>query len=97
MRSTCSSGELAAPKRLLQRSRQLALAPQARAQSSDTLHATGRLLPAPAAGWGLDFVWPFLLRYPKQQIAVIDEVCMWHPKHGANKAGSLYSVEAPYE
>ncbi|PSC68261.1 Sorbitol dehydrogenase [Micractinium conductrix] len=24
-------------------------------------------------GWGLDFVWPFLLRYPKDRIAVIDE------------------------
>ena len=24
---------------------------------------------------GLDFVWPFLLRYPKDRIAVIDEVC----------------------
>ena len=27
-------------------------------------------------GWGLDMLWPFKLRYPKNQIAVIDEVCM---------------------
>lgn len=30
-------------------------------------------------GWGLDFIWPFLLRYPRAKIAVIDEVCMQHP------------------
>ncbi len=25
-------------------------------------------------GWGLDFVWPFLLKYPRNKIAVIDQV-----------------------
>jgi hypothetical protein len=34
---------------------------------------------------GLDFVWPFLLHYPTNRIAVIDDICMCHP---TNKTGS---------
>lgn len=26
------------------------------------------------AGWGLDWLWPFLLGYPAEKVAVIDEV-----------------------
>jgi len=50
------------------------------------------------AGWGLDFTWPFLLRYPKRHIAVIDEVCMTHaaPIGGKTGEGDLYSVPVPY-
>jgi hypothetical protein len=50
-------------------------------------------------GWGLDFTWPFLLRYPERHIGVIDDVCMRH-NQGAGEAtgeGSLYSVPAPYD
>lgn len=47
-------------------------------------------------GWGLDFVWPFLLKYPTNRIAVLDEVCMVHPE---KKKGSksIYSSGAPYD
>ena len=30
-------------------------------------------------GWGLDSVWPALLHYPKDRVAVIDTACMLHP------------------
>ena len=26
------------------------------------------------AGWGLDWLWPFLLGYPSEKVAIIDEV-----------------------
>ena len=43
----------------------------------------GLVIPAELAmassGWGLDHVWPFLMRYPRDRIAVIDAVCMLHP------------------
>lgn len=50
------------------------------------------------AGWGLDFAWPFILRYPKRHIAVIDDVCMVHssPAGGKEGEGNLYSVPVPY-
>lgn len=50
------------------------------------------------AGWGLDFAWPFLLRYPKRHIAVIDDVCMTHSAPSGQKSGegNLYSVPVPY-
>ncbi len=66
-------------------------------QPCTVAHGKGGRHALAAAGWGLDHVWPFLLRYPLRQIAVIDDVCMWHPTHRANKQGSLYDVEAPYE
>ncbi|DBB15097.1 TPA: hypothetical protein ACH3X3_004108 [Trebouxia sp. C0006] len=31
-------------------------------------------------GWGLDWLWPFLLGCPSEKIAIIDEVCVIHPK-----------------
>ncbi len=40
-------------------------------------------------------MWPFLLRYPDDRVAVIDEVCMRHPTR--KSGGSLYSVAAPYK
>lgn len=46
-------------------------------------------------GWGLDFVWPFLLKYPRNRIAVIDDVCMIHPA-GKKKTQSIYDSDAPY-
>eukprot|EP00887_Chlorella_sp_A99_P005466 scaffold1.g5466.t1 len=47
-------------------------------------------------GWGLDFVWPFLLKYPKDKIAVIDQVCVFHPPSTGLKSNSVYSADAPY-
>lgn len=29
-------------------------------------------------GWGLDTIWPYLLRYSKDQIAVVNAICMEH-------------------
>lgn len=49
-------------------------------------------------GWGLDSVWPALLHYPKDRIAVIDAVCMRHvPTQGGlgNGSGKKSSVYAP--
>jgi hypothetical protein len=55
--------------------------------------------PPPWAGWGLDWVWPYLLRYPRDSIAVIDEICMVHPHTVGTKSGegSVYDVWAPYD
>lgn len=47
-------------------------------------------------GWGLDFIWPYLLHYPRDKIAVIDQVCMMHPPSTPNKANSVYNADAPY-
>ena len=41
--------------------------------SNEVTDAARLLLPPPP---GLDFVWPFLLHYPRDRIAVIDDVCM---------------------
>jgi len=50
-------------------------------------------------GWGLDFTWPFLLRYPQRHIGVIDDVCMRHTQGAGEAKGdnNLYSVPAPYD
>jgi len=32
------------------------------------------------SGWGLDYLWPKLLNYPKNKIAIIDEVFGIHPR-----------------
>ena len=50
-------------------------------------------MPPPAlAGWGLDFVWPYLLGYPADRLAVIDEVCMYHPNAAKQPCRSLYDA-----
>ena len=32
------------------------------------------------SGWGYDFLWPYLLNYPKDKIAIIDSIIMTHTK-----------------
>jgi hypothetical protein len=32
------------------------------------------------SGWGYDYLWPYLLNYPKDKIAIIDEITMTHTK-----------------
>jgi hypothetical protein len=32
------------------------------------------------SGWGYDFLWPYLLNYPKDKIAIIDSIVMTHTK-----------------
>ena len=46
------------------------------------------------AGWGLDWLWPFLLGYPPKQVAFIDEVCVIHPKKTLQDPDkvSMYSI-----
>jgi len=50
-------------------------------------------------GWGLDFTWPFLLRYPQRHVGVVDEVCMVHDASWDKRQGqaSLYTVPVPYD
>ena len=33
------------------------------------------------AGFGLDFVWPYLADYPENKVAVIDDTCIMRPTH----------------
>ena len=33
-----------------------------------------------SSGWGLDFLWPKILNYPKNKIAIIDQIFAIHPK-----------------
>ena len=33
------------------------------------------------AGFGLDFVWPYLADYPEGKVAVIDDTCVMRPTH----------------
>lgn len=49
-------------------------------------------LPRPAAG--LDIVWPFLLGYPKDSVAVIDSICAFHPVAQLDKV-STYGFRNP--
>jgi len=39
-------------------------------------------------GWGLDFIWPFLAGFPRDQVGVVDAVCM---RHSYGKRG-VYSA-----
>jgi hypothetical protein len=32
------------------------------------------------SGWGYDFLWPYMLNYPKDKIAIIDSIVMTHTK-----------------
>ena len=48
------------------------------------------------SGWGLEHVWSFLLNYPRDKIAVVDAVCMWHPPSVPGKVGSVYDAGMPF-
>jgi hypothetical protein len=41
------------------------------------------------SGWGYDYLWPYLLGYPKDKIAIIDDIVMDHTK----PVGGTYSKE----
>lgn len=59
------------------------------------------------SGWGLDFVWPKVLGYPHQKLAIIDEVAVKHTRRVGggelykNISGSqwddLYRITAEYD
>ena len=46
-------------------------------------------------GWGLDFVWPYLMKYPRDKVAVVDAVCIDHAKEAAADRQRLYNVQMP--
>lgn len=48
-------------------------------------------------GWGLDFVWPWLLKFPRKSIAIVDGLCMEHPPPHEAQAGKerVYNAEMP--
>lgn len=52
-------------------------------------------------GWMLDYIWPWLLGYPTDRIAVVDTVCMFHPGTDRKAPTSLYVMASaprgPYE
>ncbi len=52
------------------------------------------MIPTLNAGWGLDFVWPFLLDFPHDKVAVVDAICFAHTG-SAEKTGPLYHTERP--
>ena len=35
-------------------------------------------------------MWPFLLKYPRNKVAIIDDVCMIHPRRHKEPGTSLY-------
>ncbi|KAL3132101.1 hypothetical protein ABBQ32_008710 [Trebouxia sp. C0010 RCD-2024] len=41
------------------------------------------------SGYGLDWIWPFLLKYADNKIAVIDEVCIIHPRQSLQQLGKM--------
>lgn len=44
------------------------------------------------SGWGLDLLWPKLLNYPKNKIAIIDEVVIIHTKPVGQNYQNRFSV-----
>lgn len=46
------------------------------------------------AGWGLDSLWPFLLKYPRDRLAIIDDVCMIHPNRIKEPGTNVYDAAA---
>ncbi|KAL3156462.1 hypothetical protein ABBQ38_000767 [Trebouxia sp. C0009 RCD-2024] len=47
-----------------------------------------------SSGHGLDWIWPYLLGYPQDRIAIIDEICVIHPHQSLQRQGktSMYDV-----
>jgi hypothetical protein len=46
------------------------------------------------SAYGLDWVWPFLMGFPQDRIAIIDEVCVIHPQKESQPIGkaSMYDT-----
>jgi hypothetical protein len=43
------------------------------------------------SGWGLDLLWPRLLGYPKDKIAVIDKIVIEHTREVGKDYGGRFS------
>ena len=48
--------------------------------SLDTLMLVKDTFDENYSGWGYDFLWPYLLEYPQDKIAIIDSIVMKHTK-----------------
>lgn len=46
-------------------------------------------------GWSLDFVWPFLLKYPRDKVAIVDAVCIDHAEEPVAGRQRLYNAKMP--
>ncbi len=53
------------------------------------LRALQHTFGASISGWGLDVLWPFLLRFPKDRIAILDETTVMHTR--PLRSGPFYS------
>ncbi|GAB4815444.1 hypothetical protein N2152v2_002490 [Parachlorella kessleri] len=56
-------------------------------------HVVRYTLEGTYTGYGLDFAWPALLHWPRNKVAVVDDICMVHPPSPpGGKPGGLYDV-----
>ena len=46
-------------------------------------HSTEHEL-CPAAGYGLDYIWPWLAGFPQDRIAIVDDLCVLRPAKPLN-------------
>lgn len=46
-------------------------------------------------GWALDFIWPFLLKFPRDKVAIVDAVCMGHSLQPQAGKKTVYDAEMP--
>ena len=46
-------------------------------------------------GWALDFIWPYLLKFPKDKVAIVDETCIEHNLHPIEGRKRVYWVDMP--
>lgn len=47
-------------------------------------------------GWGLDLVWPFLLKFPWDKVAIVDGVCIQHARPEERHGGQrIYDLDMP--
>lgn len=50
------------------------------------------------SGWGFDYLWPHLLRYPEDKIAIIDDIVMEHTKpQGGTYSEKRFPIPPPEE
>ena len=64
----------------------------------DTLLKVKHTFDANESAWGLDFIWPYLLNEPKDKVAIIDDIVMFHTKPvGGRKLESLMSTSRQKE
>lgn len=60
--------------------------------SKDTLKVLLETFDLSKSGWGLDILWPKILGYPKDKIAIIDEIVVNHTKPVGENYGNRFSI-----